>query len=52
MMIQETPLLIQRWGFSFGWISIRYHNTGNRPCIDMIYAIMHNLDNIDFRTKM
>jgi hypothetical protein len=33
-------------------ISIRYYNIDNRPCIDMIYAIMHNFDNIDFRTKM
>jgi len=33
-------------------ITIRYNNIGNRSCIDMIYAIMHNFDNIDFRTKM
>jgi hypothetical protein len=32
----------ERWGFFFGWIPIRYHNTGNRPCNGKITKILTN----------
>ena len=50
MMIQQTPLLIQRWGFSFSWIPIS--TTLSIGYVLAKYEIRHNCDNIDLKTKI